>query len=414
MLPVLRNGNYRKWLIGLSVANVGTWMQRIAQDWLVLQLTDGSGVALGSVTGVQFLPILLVGPVGGVLADRFPRRHLLLVTQIVVGLCGLTLGALVLGGGVQTWHVYALALLLGVANAVFQPTVQSFVLELVTREEVPSVVGLSGGSFHAARLIGPGVAGALIAVAGTGPVFLIAATTVIFPIVALLRMDREQLHEVPTERGGGLSMLVGGLRYAWREPQIRVVLGVTAFVGTFAANSPVTNALMATQEFGRGAREFGLLGSVLAVGSLAGAALAARRKSVSWKFVAASAVAFGVVNMLSGFMPGYVAFAVALVPVGLTQLTFITASNASLQLGAAPEMRGRVMALFMVLTMGTTPIGAPLIGWIAQVWGARTALVLSNLVALLGIGVVLALHRITAPPPPASEADNLETRVEAK
>ncbi|WP_169316777.1 MFS transporter [Actinacidiphila oryziradicis] len=410
MLPALRNRNYRLWLLGLSVANVGTWMQRIAQDWLVLELTGRSGTALGLVTGVQFLPILLFGPVGGMLADRFPRRALLLWTQAAVGLCGLALGTLVLSGGVQTWHVYLIALMLGVANAVFQPTVQAFVLELVTREEVPSVVGLSGGSFHAARLIGPGVAGALIAVSDTGPVFLIAAATAIAPIVALVRMDPARLHEVPADRGGSLSMLVAGVRYAMREPEIRVILGVTAFVGTFSANSPITNALMATHEFGRGAREFGLLGSVTAIGSLVGAALAARRKSVSWRFVTASATAFATVNLLSAFMPGYTAFAIALVPVGLTQLTFITAANSSLQLGSAPEMRGRVMALFMVLTMGTTPVGAPLIGWIAQQAGARTALVVSNLVALLGIVVVLTLHLVAAPSRRAPVAEPVEAK----
>jgi MFS family permease len=392
VFPALRNPNYRMWLIGLSVANIGTWMQRIAQDWLVLQLTGQSGTALGFITGVQFLPILLAGPIGGALADRFPRRRLLLWTQVTVGVCGLVLAVLVLSGGAAIWHVYVIAAVLGIANAVFQPTVQAFVLELVTREEVASVVGLSGGSFHAARLIGPGLAGVLISLAGTGPVFLIAAATVISPIIALLRMDPARLHEVPVDRGSGSSMLIAGFRYATTQPEIRVILGITVFVGTFAANSAITNALMATRQFGLGAGEFGLLGSVVAIGSLAGAALAARRRSVSWRFVALAGIGFAVVNALSGLMPSYVAFAVALVPVGLTQLTFITAANSSLQLGAAPEMRGRVMALFMVATMGTTPIGAPLIGWIAQHAGARTALVLSNVVDLLGIEVVLSLH----------------------
>jgi MFS family permease len=398
VLPALRNRNYRLWLLGLSLANVGTWMQRIAQDWLVLELTGKSGTALGFVTGVQFLPILLVGPVGGMLADRFPRRRLLLWTQGVTGLCGLALGVLALSDRAATWQVYLIAVVLGVANAVFQPTVQAFVLELVTRDEVASVVGLSGGSFHAARLVGPGVAGALIAATGgTGPVFLIAAATTAAPMVALLRMDPDRLHTVPVERGGSLSLLAAGIRYAVREPEIRVVLGMTAFVGCLAANSPVTNALMATKEFGRGAQQFGLLGSVTAIGSLAGAALAARRKSVTWRLVAVAAVAFTTVNMVSGLMPGYVSFAASLVLVGITQLTFITAANSSLQLRSAPEMRGRVMALFMVLTMGTTPIGAPLVGWISEDFGPRTALVVTNLVALLGVAVVLGTHLAAAP-----------------
>jgi MFS family permease len=380
------------WLIGLSVANIGNWMQRIAQDWLVLQLSHNSGTALGLITGVQFLPILLLGPVGGVLADRFPRRQLLLWTQLVVGLCGVVLGALVFSGGVAMWHVYVLAVVLGLANAVFQPTVQAFVMELVTREEVVSVVGLSGGSFHAARLVGPGLAGLLITVGGTGPVFMLAAATVLCPVVSLLRMDTSKLHEVPVDRGKG--MLRAGIAYAAKDPTVRVVLGMTAFVGTFALNSAVTTALMATTVFGKGAGEFGLLGSVVAIGSLAGAVLAARRKSVPVPFVAGAAAVFVTLNMLSGLSPGYVSFAVVMVVVGMSQITFITAANSCLQLVSEPHLRGRVMALFMVLTMGTAPIGAPLIGWVAQHEGTRVALVGCNAVALIGIAVVLVLHRI--------------------
>jgi MFS family permease len=394
VLPALRNGNYRMWLFGLSVANIGTWMQRIAQDWLVLQLSHNSGTALGLITGVQFLPILLLGPVGGVLADRFPRRKLLMWTQLVVGLCGLVLGGLVLGGGVAIWHVYVIAVALGIANAVFQPTVQSFVLELVTRDELVSVVGLSGGSFHAARLIGPGLAGLLITVGGTGPVFLIAAATVLCPVIALVRMDTSRLHEVPADRGTGL--LRAGIAYAVRDPVIRLVLGVTAFVGVFALNSPVTTALMATAVFGKGAGEFGLLGSVVAIGSLAGAAIAIRRKTVPVRFVVAAATAFVVLNMLSGFSPSYLTFALVLVTVGMAQITFIVAANSCLQLVSAPQLRGRVMALFMVLTMGTAPLGAPIVGWVAEQTSARVALVAGNLAALLGIAMVLWLHRRAA------------------
>jgi MFS family permease len=391
VLPALRNQNYRKWLIGLSVANIGTWMQRVAQDWLILQLTAKSGVQLGLVTGVQYIPIFLIGPIGGVLADKFPRRHLLMWSLSAIGACGIVLSGLVFTGVDQIWQVYLLAAVLGAATAVFQPTVQAFVLELVSREEVPSVVGLSGGSFHAARLIGPALAGLLISIDGTGPVFLIAGATVISPIIALLKMDTSQLHEVPAE-AGGIKLLFDGFRYAWNDPQTRLLLAMTTLIGIFVANSPITSALMATTVFGKGAGGYGVLGSVVAIGSLAGAALAARRSSVTWKIASVGAIAFAILNVVSGFAPNYVTFALALIPVGLAQLTFITAANAVLQLRAAPELRGRVMALFMVLSMGTDVIGGPLIGSLAQHAGARAALIYANLFALLVMLVLLALH----------------------
>jgi MFS family permease len=393
MPAVLRNRNYRIWLTGLSLANVGTWMQRIAQDWLVLQLTGRSGTALGIVTACQFLPILAIGPFGGVLADRFDKRHTLLWTQVAVGACGVVLGILALTRTVALWHVLALAVLLGIANAVFQPTVQAFVLELVTRDEVTRVVGISGGSFHAARLIGPAAAGVLIAAAGgTGPAFLVAATTVVGPIVALLRMDPAKLHRLP-RTGAGPGMFVEGVRYAWRDPRIRFLLGVTAFVSTFVANSAITNALMATTVYHKGAREFGLLGSIMAIGSLAGALLAARRRSVTVRFAVGAALAFGGFTLLSSAMPGYPAFAVALIPVALAQLTFITAANSALQLSADPALRGRVMALFMVLMTGTTPLAAPVIGWLAQHAGARLALAASSAAGIAGVLVCVAIGR---------------------
>ncbi|BCJ56153.1 MFS transporter [Actinoplanes sp. NBRC 14428] len=406
-MSVLQNRNYRMWLIGLSGANVGTWMQRIAQDWLVLELTDRSGTALGLVTALQFLPILLVGTTGGgVIADRYDRRHTLLWTQVVVGLCAAALAVLVLTHTIALWHVMVVAVVLGLASAVFQPTVQAFVLELVERDQLTTVVGISGGSFHVARLVGPAVAGALIAASGTGPVFVIAAVTVAGPIVALLRMDVNRLHLTP-RTGGGRGMFREGLRYVRGDRDILLLLAVTGFVGTFAANSAVTNALMATTVFDRGAREFGLLGSVLAIGSLGGAALAARRKRVSTRFVVWVAIGFCVCNMLSGLMPTYAGFAVSLVAVGLSQLTFITAANSALQLRADDRLRGRVMALFTVLMTGTTPIGAPLLGWLAERADARVALELMSAAGLVGVLVSAAIHyrRSPAAVPAETERD---------
>jgi MFS family permease len=399
-LPALRNRNYRIWITGLSVANVGTWMQRIAQDWLVLDITHRSGTALGVVTALQFLPMLLLGPFGGVVADRFPKRWTLLWSQAAVGLCGLVLATTVLSGSVRLVQVQVVAVLLGLANAVFQPTVQAFVLELVTREEVPSVVGLSGGAFHAARLIGPGLAGLIINAWGTGPVFLIAAATVLGPIMSLLRLDPRTLHPVPPTRGGP-GMFVEGVRYALGERRILLILGIGGFVFAFAANSPITNALMATVVFHRGAGGFGLLGSVMAVGSLVAAVLAARRRSVSIRTAILAATALCLFNMVSAAMPGYGAFAVALIPVAFAQITFTVAANSILQIESDPRYRGRVMALFTVLMLGTTPIFAPPVGWWAQHFGARSVLVTSSAMALAGtLAVLLALRRNVSTPPP--------------
>ena len=391
------------WLIGLSGANIGTWMQRIAQDWLVLELTGRSGTALGLVTALQFLPVLLFGTTGGgVIADRYDRRWTLLWTQCLVGLSAAALGLLVLTHTVALWHVMVIAVVLGLASAVFQPTVQAFVLELVDRDELTTVVGISGGSFHVARLIGPAVAGAIIAAAGTGPVFVIAAATVAGPIVALLRMDPARLHRAPPmEHSRG--MFRAGVRYARANRDIMLLLGVTGFVGAFAANSGVTMALMATTVFDRGAREFGVLGSVLAVGSLAGAALAARRKRVSIRFVVVAGAAFCVCNMVSGLMPTFVAFAVSLITVGLSQLTFITAANSALQLRSDDRYRGRMMALFTVLMTGTTPLGAPLLGWLAQWSNARVALEVTSGVGLAGVLACAALYRRRGPAAESAE-----------
>ncbi|WP_433429270.1 MFS transporter [Nonomuraea sp. CA-141351] len=386
--PALRNRVFRTWLGSLFIAGVGTWMQRVAQDWLVLELTGRSGAALGLVTGLQFLPILLLGPVAGVLADRYQKRLLLIASQLVVGLCGLALGLTVLAGAAQLWHVYAVAVVLGMANAVFQPTVQAFVAELVDREQVPSAIGLSGGSIHVARLIGPAAAGLLIVVGGTGPVFLVTTATAVPVVIALLRLRPAV---TPSESRGGRAMFVNGIKYALGHREIRLILGIMVFIGTFAANTQVTSALIATTVFGKGAGEYGILGSLAAVGSVLGAVLAARRVSVSRRFVIRAAVAFSCCVIVSGLMPTFGSFAAVLALVGVTQLTFITAANSFMQLEVEPEMRGRMMALFMMLLTGSTPIGAPVLGLLADRFGARSALIIFGAVALLGTLFVTGL-----------------------
>jgi MFS family permease len=355
-------------------------MQRVAQDWLVLQLSGNSGVALGITTGLQFLPMLLFGPVGGMLADRYSKRKLLILTQAFMGLVALVLAVLDLTGVVQVWHVYVLALLLGLGTAVDNPTRQSFVIEMVGREDLPNAVGLNSASFNLGRVIGPALAGLLIELFDTGPVFLLNAFSFLAVIYALTKMRADELEPAP-RAGRGPGQILEGIRYVRSRPDLLMVLALVFFVGTFGLNFQMTTALMATEVFGKGAGEFGLLGSIMAVGSLSGALLAARRGRPRLRLLLLSALAFGAIEVLAGLMPTYLAFAVILVPVGLTALTFITAANSLMQLAVDPVMRGRVMALYMAVFFGGTPFGAPMVGAIAETMGARWSLIIGGLVS---------------------------------
>jgi MFS family permease len=359
----------------MSVSNTGTWMQRVAQDWLVLQLTDGNGTWLGIVTALQFLPLPLFGLAGGVLADRMPNRRILFATNAFLGVVAAVLGALTLSGAVRVWEVAVLAFALGVATAADSPARQSFVVEMVGPSDLSNAVALNSASFNSARLIGPGVAGLLIeAFDGTGWVFVLNAISYAAPLVALWRMRPDQLH--PTARAPrGRGQVREGIRYVRGRPDLVAVLGVVFFAGTFGMNFQITNALMATQEFGRGAGQYGLLGSVLAVGSLAGALIAARRRTTRARLVLISATAFGFLEVLVGLMPTYFWYALLLPPVGVASMTTMNAANATLQLAVDPVMRGRVMSLYLVVFFGGTPIGSPLIGWLAEAAGPRWSLI---------------------------------------
>jgi len=391
----LHNRNYRVYYAGGLVSNTGTWMQRVAQDWLVLQLSGNDGVALGITTGLQFLPMLLVGPWGGILADRYSKLKLLIGTQAFMGVVALALAVLDLTGVVVVWHVYVLALLLGLGTAVDNPTRQSFVLEMVGKDDLPNAVGLNSASFNLGRVIGPALAGLLIELFDTGPVFLLNALSFLAVIFALTRMRTEDLTPAP-RAGRGPGQLLEGIRYVRSRPDLVTVMVLVFFVGTFGLNFQLTTALMATQVFHQGAGEFGLLGSIMAVGSLAGALLAASRGRPRLRLLLLSAVAFGAVEVLAGLMPTYVWFAVMLVPVGVTALTFITAANSTMQLGVDPVMRGRVMALYMAVFFGGTPVGAPLVGAVAETFGARWSLVMGGGVSATAAVVaafVLARHQ---------------------
>jgi MFS family permease len=394
----LHNPNYRKYAAGSVVSNTGTWMQRVAQDWLVLQLTDGSGSALGITTGLQFLPVLLLSPYAGVVADRFPKRRLLQVTQAVMAGASLLLGLITVLGVVEVWHVYALAFVFGIGSAFDAPARQSFVSEMVDHDEVTNAVGLNSAAFNLARIMGPALAGLMIGALGggawaTGWVILINAGSYAAVIAQLQRMDTRLLHTPePVVRTPG--MLLDGVRYVRSQPKMLMVLVLVFFAGTFGMNFQITSALMATQVFGKGASEFGLLGSFMAIGSLAGALMSARRTTIRVRLLVLAALGFGAAEIAAAVMPSYVAFAVICPVIGFCTLTLLNSANATMQLEADPAYRGRVMALYMTIVMGGTPIGSPVIGWVGETYGARWTLVLGGALVIVGAGLasLLLLH----------------------
>ena len=404
----LRNRNYRIYYAGGVVSNTGTWMQRVAQDWLVLQLSDNSGVALGITTGLQFLPMLLVGPWAGTLADRYSKRRVLILTQVFMAAVAVALGLLDVTGVVEVWHVYVLAALLGLGAAVDNPARQSFVIEMVGPDDLPNAVGLNSASFNLGRVIGPALAGLLIELFDTGPVFLLNALSFVAVISALLRMRVADLAPSPRAvRGRG--QVREGIRYVRSRPDLMTVMVLVFFVGTFGLNFQLTTALMATQVFDKGAGQFGLLGSVMALGSLSGALLAARRGRPRLRLLLLAAFAFGLVEVTAALMPTYLLFALMLVPVGLAALTFITAANSTMQLGVDPVMRGRVMALYMAVFFGGTPLGAPLVGAVAEAFGARWSIVLGGVVSTLAAAVAAVVLARTSGLRLQTELRNLPT-----
>ncbi len=387
----LANSNYRRYAAGGVVSNVGTWMQRVAQDWLVLQLTDFSGAAIGITTGLQFLPFLLLSPLAGLAADRIPKRRLLQMTNLGMALPALILGLLAVTGTAQIWHVYVLAFVLGTAAAFDAPARQSFVSEIVDKDDLTNAVGLNSASFNAARIVGPALAGVLIAALGggavaTGWVILVNAISYAAPIMTLRSLDESALRS-PKPMARAPGQILAGVAYVRGRPDLLLVLAIVFFTGTFGLNFQITSALMATQVFDKGVTEYGLLGTFMAVGSLTGSLVAASRKHVRQRLVIGAALTFAVVEIASGLMPSYLTFALMTPLVGLSALTLITAANAFMQLHTDEGMRGRVMALYMMIFIGGTPLGAPLIGWVGEEFGARWTLILGGLVTALGVGV---------------------------
>lgn len=380
----LRVRNYRLFAIGQVVSLSGTWGQRIAQDWLVLELSGGSGVALGITTALQFAPVLLLGLWGGVLADRYDKRRILIGVQAAMGLLALTLGLLDVLGVVALWHVWALAFALGVAAALDVPVRQSFVTEMVEPADLPNAISLNSATFNSARIVGPAVAGLVIASAGTGVVFLANAVSYVAVVAGLRAMRVAELHpSAPVARARG--QVREGLTYVRQRPHLLVPMLLVAIVGTFGLNLQITLALVSREVFGLGASAFALLVSSLAVGSLVGALLSARRTAPPrMRTLFGSALGFGLLLLLVGAAPSAPVMALLLVPTGVVVLTFTTTANALVQLGCEPQVRGRVMALYVLVFLGGTPFGAPLIGAVSEALGPRAGIWTGGAVVALG------------------------------
>jgi len=370
----LRSRNYRLWVAGALVSNVGTWMQRIAQDWLVLTaLTHHSGSAVGVVMALQFGPQLLFLPWTGFAADHFNQRKLLMGTQAAMGVLALILGVLTVTGVVTLWQLYLFAFLFGTAAAFDAPARQTFVAELVGDEDLPNAVALNSTSFNAARMLGPAVAGLTISAVGTGWAFIANGASFAAVLISLCLLKASELRpHARAHRAKG--SFVEGLRYVRGRPDLMVILLMLFLIGTFGMNFPIFTSTMAVKVFHADARAFGLLTSIMAVGSLSGSLVAAARRRIGFGTLLVGAGVFGAACASAALAPNYWWFAAALVVTGAAVLTFANATNGLMQLTTDPSMRGRVMALRIAIALGCTPIGAPIVGWIADAFGPRWAL----------------------------------------
>ncbi|PVY28406.1 putative MFS family arabinose efflux permease [Williamsia muralis] len=394
-LPVMFSSlgvrNYRLWAGGQVVSLVGTWMQRIAQDWLVLELSGGSGVAVGIVMALQFGPTAIVSLPAGALADRFDKRKLLIATQTTIALCALILGVLDVAGMATLAWVYILSFALGCISAIDAPIRQSFTIEMVGAEQLPNAVALNSLTFNLARIIGPAVAGLLITLVDTGPVFLINAVTSLAVLAGLFAMRTSEL--IRSARATTDRSIRSGVRYVRRNRHLVVVLATVFVVSTFGLNFPLSLALLTANTFEGTAGGYGLLSTMLAVGTLSGALVAARRtKPARLRHFLAGALAFGVFEVVVGVMPTFWLVAVVLIPVGVANIMFTTSAMNIMQLSVDSQMRGRVMGIYMLCFLGGTPIGSPLLGWLAQVTDPRAPLIVGgaiSAIAVAGCGLLL-------------------------
>lgn len=387
MFRSLGNVNYRIWFLGALVSNIGGWMQATAQDWVVLtELTDGDATAVGVTMALQFgPPLVLVGLTGSV-ADRFDRRRVLLVTQSVLMLLAVIVALLLLTHVMTLPLMFCFALAFGITNAFDAPARQAFVSDVVTVEDASNAVALNSASFNLARLLGPAIGGVLIVAVGTGWVFVLNAGTFLAMLIALsLVRSRELVPRTPSRRGHGIAE---GFRYVRRRGDLMVTFVMVFLIGAFGLNFPIYASTMAV-EFGRGADGYGLLSSVLAIGSLTGALLAARRARARIRVFLVAAGGFGVASLVSATMPTYTSYAVALIFVGLCTVTMLTTANGYVQTTTDPALRGRVLALYMAVIMGSTPVGAPVAGWIVDQFGPRASIAVGGIAGLLALGIGL-------------------------
>jgi MFS family permease len=396
----LRSFNYRVWAAGAFVSNVGTWMQRTAQDWLVLtELTHHNASAVGMVMALQFAPQFLLLPWTGFAADHFNQRRLLIVTQAAMGGLALLLGFLTVAGIVQLWHVYVFAFLFGSAAAFDAPVRQTFAAELVGDADLPNAVALNSTSFNAARMIGPAISGLVIASVGTGWAFLINRVSFVAVLLSLSLLRSSTLHaNERAQRAKG--SFTEGVRYVWKRPDLKAILVMLFLIGTFGLNFPIFISTMAVSVFHADARGYGALSSIMAIGTVCGALIGAGRSRPQFGSLLVGAAVFGLGCALAGVAPSYWLFGAALVVIGVAALTFTNTTNSLMQLSTEPAMRGRVMALRIGIGLGGTPIGAPIVGWVADSFGPRWALGVGAASGVVAAGVaVYALAREVHQPP---------------
>jgi MFS family permease len=394
--------NYRRYFIGQAISLVGTWMQTVAQSWLVLTLT-GSGTAVGGVVALQTLPVLLLGPYGGVVADRVDKRRLMIVLQSMMGLLALVLGVLTVTKTVQLWHVFLLALLLGLNNTFENPARQAFILEMVGPDDLRNAVSLNSVLVNAARAVGPAVAGILIATVGTGLCFLLNAASFVAVVASLATMDRGALNpSPPTARRRG--QLREGLRYVARTRGLAVPLIMMALIGTFAYEFQVVLPLVAKETFASGSEGYGFMTAAMGIGAVLGGLVTAGIGRTGLRPLVGSATAFGLLILAAALAPTLPLELVSLAFVGAGSIAFLAMGNSTLQLAAAPTMRGRVMALWAVAFLGSTPVGGPTVGYIAEHAGPRWALAVGALACLVaaGVGAAAARRAQREPAPPES------------
>ncbi len=376
-----RHRNYRILFPANTVSNIGSWAQRIAQDWLVLELTNNNGTYLGLVTAVQFAPVLFFSLHGGKFADRFNKRKVLILTNVIGGAASLALGILVMTNLIALWHVFVLAAVLGISTAIDAPVRQAFTTEVVGQSDLPNAVSLNSANFNAGRLIGPAISGGLIAAFGTGPSFIVNGLSYFFVIAALLNLNEKAFFNLDRPKSDG--SIREGIAYAKARPDIYVVMLMVFFLATFGLNFQIFNALMATQEFGLGPASFGLMGTFIAIGSLSGAIGSARLERFrNTKFVIKGGVAFSISIMALSIIPNYTLYILWLPICGVTALTTLVSANSIVQTSTDPAIRGRVMGLYLLIFMGGTPFGSPLIGTTTELLGIRPTIALCGGISL--------------------------------